>query len=238
MRILFNNVLVKPVDPSKIITLSGVELYLDTRFEEQKNAPQAGTVMQIPEKLTFTHEKGRPSLNFDVDMELQVGDKVIFNYNAIPAAIGSGRKINGGYLIPYDMIYVAIRGDQVICVGGSVIVEPVSEIIKSKIIIPDAAQGKRLKTFGIVRYASALPHRAERFRTDINTMSAPMRLTGDGDFLQPNRFASPGDKVYFHFANAIPLQHYQEIHGTLSRQLLYRMKHSDIELIMEEPQHA
>lgn len=234
MRILYNNVLVKPVDNSKIITLSGLELYLDTRFEEQKNAAQAGTVMVVPDKLTFNYDMSYPSLSVKTDMELQVGDTVIFNYNAVSYAKSVGMEIDGGVLIPYDMIYAAIRDGEVICLSGSVIVEPESEIVKSSVFIPDNAQNQKLKTIGRVKYASAKPVEAIRHLPDYNCKATPLKMTQGKEFYELNRHVKPGDRVLFHFSNAIPLQHYQELHGTISRTLLYRMKHNDIDLVLDD----
>jgi co-chaperonin GroES (HSP10) len=234
MRILTNNVLVKPVDPSKIITLSGMEFYLDTRFEEQKNAPQAGIVIAVPERLTFSNDMEKPSLSVKTEMELQVGDTVIFNYNAVPHAKSTGMFIGDSVLIAYDMIYCAVRDGQTICLSGSVIVEPESEVVKSNLYIPSVAQNKKHKTLGRVIHAAKKPVDAIRHLPELNTLCPPMKMTKGGEFYQLDRYAKPGDRVMFHFSNAIPLQHFQELHGTISRSLLYRMRHNDIELVLDD----
>lgn len=232
MKILRNNVLIKP-DPTGTVEVAGVKLYLDTRFEEYKNAPQSGTVVALPERLTFSHDPGDYSLDYEVDMELQVGDRVIFNYNARSAAIMNGMHIGDDMLVRYDMIYAAIRDGQVICINGTVIVEPENEEIKTNLIVPESLKNKKTKLSGIVRYASETPHRAERFKPDLNPYTAPMYMGKDG-FKAMKRFVKPGDRVLFHFTNAIPLQHYFEIHGVLSKTMLYRMKHTDIDCILEK----
>jgi len=234
MRILANNVLIRPVDTSRIVTLSGIEFYLDTRFEEHKNAPQAGEVVAVPEKLTFSFDPGNSSLSVKTEMELKVGDFVIFNYNAVGYAKGNAMVIDDCVLIPYDMIYCAIRDGETICLSGSVIVEPESEIIKSNIHIPSFAQNKKLKSIGKVMYASKKPVEAIRHLPELDTRATPLKMTKGGEFYELNRYVKPGDRVIFHFSNAIPLQHFQELHGTLSRSLLYRMKHSDIEMVIDD----
>lgn len=234
MRILKNNVLITPADPSKILTLSGIELFLDTRFEEQKNAPQSGVVVAIPEKLTFSHEPESASLSIQTTMELQVGDKVIFNYNAVPHCRKTGKMIGSDCLIPYDMIYVAIRGEEVICLNGGIIVEPTNPIIKTKLFLPDEVMKEKLKTKGIVRYASKMPHLAEQFNPEFNTLASPMILTLKGKFKDLKRYVTVDDVILFHHSNAIPLQHYHEVHGTLTKKLLYRMRHTDVALVIEQ----
>lgn len=230
MKILNNYVLVKPDATNKLVLATGHELYFDTRFEEQKSAPQAGTVILIPEKLTFTQKQGSPGGEFDVDMELQIGDKIVFSYHAIPTAKGAGRMIGEDYLIRYDEIVLAIRDKEVICVNGSVIVKPDYEKINTILHLPESVKNKNTKVTGTVMFASATPHRAERGKPDLNTLAAPMLLSEDG-FSELNRYASPGDHVHFHFTNAIPLQHYHELFGKVSKDLLYRMKHTDIEFV-------
>lgn len=233
MRILANNVLVK-CDVNNEITLStGDKLFLDTRFEEQLSAPQSGTVVAVPEKLTFTTIKGEPGLECKTDMELQVGDRVIFNFNAQEIAKGQGLVIGSDILIRYDMIYVAIRNDQVIVINGGVIVEPIKEMIESTVIIPKIAQGKNSKTIGRVTHASQYPVQQLRSQPELNTLSAPMACLPDGSFGSLGRYVVPGDVVQFSYFNAIPLQHYHELNGTLTKKLLYRMQHQDIEIVTE-----
>jgi hypothetical protein len=227
MKIIMNNVLVKSDPNDEILLSNGFKLFLDNRFEEQKNAPQSGVVVQLPEKLVFSHDPDTDSLQFNVENELQVGDVIIFNYLAHHFAVSTGAVIDGNILVKYDSIYLAIRNGEVIALNGSVIVEPMNELIKSNIYIPDS-YNKRLKNYGRVVY-SGIPDKGHRMRTD-GPPDMPMLATEEG-FSQSDRYAQKGDKVYFHFANAIPLQHNYEMHGKVSKKILYRMKHSDIELI-------
>jgi hypothetical protein len=190
--------------------------------------------MVVPDRLTFSYDMTCPSLSIKTDMELKVGDTVIFNYNAVSYAKSVGMEIDGGVLIPYDMIYAAIRDGEVICLSGSVIVEPESEMIKSSIFIPDMAQNQKLKTIGKVKYASTRPVEAIRHLPDYNSRATPLKMTQGKEFFELGRYVKPGDRVLFHFSNAIPLQHYQELHGTLSRTMLYRMRHNDIDLVLDD----
>lgn len=238
MKILFNNVLIRPNPANEIVLVTGQKLYLDTRFEEWGTAPQSGTVLAVPEKLRFsTDMKDYNSLDFKTTMELQVGDTVIFNYKAWEFARTTGGMVGDDFFVRYDSIYVVVRNNKVICINGIVIVEPAVEEIKTKLIVPDIAKDKKLKIKGTVIHAAERPHEQNHNNPTLNTMAAPMVATENG-FEELGRFVIPGDEVWFHFANAIPLQHYHETNGTLSRKLLYRMQHSDIEIVTkksEEP---
>lgn len=232
MKLLRNNVLIKPDKTDFIQLAGGQRLFLDTRFEEYKSAPQTGIVTAVPEKLAFSNDPNEYSLDIQTDMEIQVGDRVIFNYNARAAAINSGLTINDDILVRYDMIYVAIRNEQVICVNGVVIVEPEDIAIKTSLVIPEYLKGRKQKMIGKVIYASAQPHGAERF-SDLNTTATPMYMADEG-FSAMDRYVQPGDRVLFHFSNAIPLQHYHEFHGALSKTILYRMRHTDIDCVLAD----
>lgn len=223
MILLANNVLITPNPSNKVILLSGIELFLDTRFEEQKAAPQSGIVVAVPQKLT--------ELSVKSEMELQVGDHVIFHFNSEYNARRTGKMIGKDILVPYDLIYVAIRKGEVICLNGGVIVEPVSEIINSTLHIPSMAQGHKSRTEGIVVYASEKPIESILDRPEFNTLTAPLYPMSGGGFGFMDRFVEPGDRVVFHDMNAIPLQHYHEINGSLSKKLLYRMQHHNIEMV-------
>lgn len=238
MKILFNHVLIKPNPANEIVLVTGLKLYLDTRFEEWGTAPQSGTVLAVPEKLRFsTDKKDYNSLDYKTTMQLQVGDTVIFNYKAWEFAKTNSMMIGDDFFVRYDSIYVAIRNGKVICINGTVVVEPAVEEIKTKLIIPEMVKDKKLKVKGTVLHAAEFPHERNHLNPDLNTTAAPMVATENG-FEELGRFVIPGDEVMFHYRDAIPLQHYHETNGALSRKLLYRMQHSDIELVTkkaEEP---
>jgi hypothetical protein len=237
MRIIADYVLIKPDSTHKLVLSTGLELYFDPRYEKEKAAPQSGIVMAVPEKLRFTHKVGSPSVKYNVDMELQVGDRVVFNFLAFEQATSSKMVIDEGILVRYDEIYVAIRDEEVICINGTVVVKPDYEKINSILLLPESVKHKKLKVSGEVVYASKEPHREERFNQGINTMACPMVVDENG-FRELGRYVQPGDHVQFHFSNAIPLQHYYELHGVVSKNLLYRMKHTDIEIVDKTEVHA
>lgn len=231
MRILSNNVLITP-DRNDQIALNGSMIPFMNKFEEQLGAPQSGIVVAVPEKLTFTLKEGKPGLENDTDMELQVGDKVVFNFNAVEIAKGQGMVIGKNILVRYDMIYAAIRNGEVIVINGGVIVEPCVETIKSTVIIPDTLQNKKLKTMGKVVFASKYPVRAIRSQPMLDTTSCPMANIA-GELMSLDRFVRPGDVIQFPYYDATPLQHYHELFGMLSKGVLYRMQHHDVVFVSQ-----
>jgi len=233
MKILFNHVLVKPEPNDAIYLANNVKLFFDSRFEEYKAAPQVGEVIAVPDRLRFSHNLDyQNSLDIETTMELKVGDRIIFNYGAIPYARLNGMEFTQGIFVRYDMVYIAMRGDEIIPVSGSVIVEPEKETHKTSLIIPDAFKGQPKSMVGKVVLAGE-PHTAERGKPEKNILGYPMWMGGNNNWGAMNRYCQPGDRVIFHFSNAIPLQHYYEINGALSRTLSYRMKHSDIEIVVD-----
>jgi len=216
MKIPYDYVAIKPFPSDEIRTKSGHVLYLDVRFEEYLHAQTAGIVSHAPEKLRFNGDPERNSMDFDTDIEVKEGDVVIFNYLAAKLARKEGRILDGGMLlIPYDKIYVAMRGDEVIPVNGHILVEPEYETVESTVIIPDS-NIDRSKQLGRILYAGK-PNKG--YRNDLFVKG----------FTSPDTPVNVGQRILFHWTDAIPLQPVQEIHGEVTREkFLYRMQHKDI----------
>lgn len=212
IRIPFDYVHVKP-NPTNSLILAGKKFYLDTRFEDTKHAPTCGVVLQVPERLRFKSleeaESDHPSLDFDTEMELQVGDTVIFHYLAEDNAKRNGLYHEDGLFLHYDKIFCAIRNGEIIPINGHLIVEPESEMIKSNLVIPDLAI-RNSKQKGTVKYAGK-PNK--RYRWFPEAYDSELKA---------------GDKIIFHFADAVPLQHDAEIHGVIEKRNLYRMQGKDV----------
>ena len=113
-----NNVLVKVARGNETITLADgeTEISLDTSFEKTKHAVIRGTVIQIPDKLVFDMTvHPRSYFEWETDMQVQVGDEVIFNYlitrecldeHTEPIVICEGE---AHFPVPYPALYVAKR---------------------------------------------------------------------------------------------------------------------------------
>lgn len=216
MKLLFNNVLVKFDEPNDHIKVGEVELQIDTSFNPMQHAITSGTVIGLPSRLIFNPDQPDKTMLYDTDMELQVGDRIIFEYLAYGEAVKND-PIDGGYCIRYDEVLVALRGDQVIPVNGIVLIEPIditeTEEVKemSKFLeIPDYVKKQKSESRGVVRYIGT-PLRGYAMDTS--------RTIYEADDLHV------GDKVYFNPNYAVHLQY--EMHRIFDK-VLYRMRRKDI----------
>lgn len=206
-----NWVLIKIDDSNEYIKLKDFKLFLDVSFEPEKNAQTIGTVIRTSP--IFYSRKNIGSNPWKVPMELQEGDRVIFHFMAAKAAIKEGRcLVEDGekyIIIPYDRLFVALRGDDVIPLNGIILIEPEFTGLKSDFIyIPESTQQvSRIK--GVVKYLGAI---VDEYREYQN-------MGGDLDEVKV------GDTVMFTDINAIPLQ--WEHHSVLKK-TLYRMHRMDI----------
>lgn len=216
MKILFNTVLVKFDEANDHIKVNDQKLYIDTSYNPMQHAVTTGTVIGLPERLIFDRTRPDKTMLYDTDMELQLGDKIIFEYLAYGEAIKNS-PLNGGYFIRYDEILVALRGDQVMPVNGIVLVEPiditetqeVKEMTKL-LVVPDYVKTQKSQTRGVVRHLGT-PVRG--YAMDVT------ESIFEADDVKVN------DKIYLNPHYAVPLQY--ELHQTLSK-VLYRMRRKDI----------
>lgn len=217
MKILFNQVLIRPDrEENDMIKMGDTELKLVTAYDEFKHKVVTGTVVQLPESLIFNRRKGYLCQKFDTEIELQVGDRIIFHYLAVHAA----KKQYDPYLlkdvpkdhtlIPYDQIFVAIRGTEVIPINGYLLVEPVDEEVKTNLEIPDSAK-KKATVRGIIRYMGK-PVNGYRDFPDVGPDTDEVKV---------------GDEVFYRACNCVPLEY--ALHQTLDRgKILYRMQRNDL----------
>jgi hypothetical protein len=218
MKLLNNLVAIRPYPSDEIRLKDGSTLYLDIRFEEYLNAKTAGEVVAVPDSLRFD-PKGSVTLDWDTDMELQVGDTVVFNYLAVREAMNTGVFLEDGVvLIPYDKIYTALRAGEVVCINGFILVEPEDEVVETFMEIPDNAILKS-KQLGKVVYAGK-PNRGYRIDVLLNGHTAP------------DDPVNVGDRVVFNWNDAIPIQPNAELRGEITRGLLYRMQHKDVHALV------
>lgn len=123
-------------------------IHLDQDYDKNKHLSVYGTVMAVPDKLRYTgreaHEvrkvKSRSfrqqaklvqlnahTLDYDVDMEVQVGDEVWLEYTGVIDAKDKGLVFEDKILVRYDCIVVARRDEQIIPVNGHLLVEQIDE---------------------------------------------------------------------------------------------------------------
>lgn len=107
-----NFVLIKPFLKDSETGEGG--LSYDTSFEQVKHAPRRGIVAAVPEGLVY-HPKRNPSISWDTDMELMVGDEVTFHFLSGMTAENAHHErliVSGGekyYLIQYERFFTAKR---------------------------------------------------------------------------------------------------------------------------------
>lgn len=215
-QILPNWVLVEVDDSNKYLKLGDNKILIDTTFEPERRAQIEGTVIDFGS--LFFKQDDPNSTDFDVPMELQKGDKVLFHFLAVNDAIAKGRWdiVDGKKLlfIPYDRIFVAIREKKLVPLNGWLFIKPkVEETTSSSIIIPDMARTSVSKTRGTVEYIGC-------------TVNAYRNYPEQSDY---GCDVNIGDEVLFNDADAVPL------HDSLQQLLIgyYRIHRIDILSVVE-----
>lgn len=192
MRILNNFVLIKPERyKDHVVTPNGTKIYLVPRWEKERRYPTTGVVMDVPESLYYDPDPDNfTGAAYDVDMELQKGDVVIFNYKAVPYSLeiqGQDPSLSsGGVFIRYDSIYAAVREGVIIPVNGYVIVEAHTEQLDFTapewLELPEIMKKNKSKTRGKVLYTGS-PVRGYRTRPELASDSMEVSVGDDIMFL-------------------------------------------------------
>lgn len=125
--VLFNNRVIVEVETfmyDKIKTESGFQLLVDNTFEISNFAVRSGKIAKLPEKLECWKDD-KDSMAWETEIEAKVGDDVWF----YAMAAHSGEKLlfqGKKYVImSYEDLYVAKRGDKVVCLNGNVLLKPI-----------------------------------------------------------------------------------------------------------------
>lgn len=184
-----------------------------------------GVIVGISDHIHYNDDpvfKGyRGQLKFDVDMEVKIGDIVIFHYMESLNSQRDGRYIDGMMLIEYSSIFCVIRGKEVIPVNGYLLVEPLEE--KSSEIL--WINGRPSETKGIVRYAGT-PVR--RYLDDKDASDSVPVIWRDGELKIEMKFPEVGDTVVFKDCHAVKLQY--PLHALLNKDL-YQMQRRSVTCI-------
>lgn len=193
--------------------LAGEKMKLDISFEPEKHAQTKGTVIKVCDHLVF-NQKNSNSHPFDVDIEIKEGDTVIFHFLTIIQAKKDGKIfIEDGQMyvfMPYERVFCALRGEEVIPVNGYIFVRPDDEPLpKTNLVLPEISK-KLSKNTGTVVHAGG------KCRGYYGIHMAHL-----GEDPEVNI----GDKVIFSELDAIPLEY--EFHAILDRDL-YRMQRKDV----------
>jgi len=157
-------------------TESGVFVIADSSFRPALHADRIAEVVLVPpglyyHKHSYSHyQYGGESMPWDCDMELQVGDTVVHTFMNRDDIVNIEVEDEPGELyrmMPYDDIYVARRGDEVIPLNGYCLCEEVEKESMSdvlEIILCDKEgdiEAPIDKTVGKIAYVGK-PNRAYR----------------------------------------------------------------------------
>ena len=118
-----NFVLIKLDKENNSIKLrNGFELYMDNSFDPEKHATVTGTIYGLPSKLRYTG-KGNDGMPWKTDMEISLGDRVIFYYLSVINAL---KKENMRYFFEGDDRYIFISYEYIYAVYGEGFVKPIN----------------------------------------------------------------------------------------------------------------
>lgn len=121
------------------IEFNGEMIYFDPSFNPEHNVIPSGTVVGIPMRdPQILHMS--PEFFFNV----QVGDKLYFNYNVIMdetnLIVNDGKEY---WLVDYYQALAIVRDGKILPVGEHILIEPQEvEVSSDTIIIPDTAKTK------------------------------------------------------------------------------------------------
>jgi hypothetical protein len=213
-----NMVLVKPSLGEQKITLpDGTELKIDAQFEKEVHAPCSATVVAVPSILIHSSENV-VGMEWETEMELRVGDFVVYNYLSAMAALDHNDSLSFVcekelyFLVPYYQIFACKRDNQIIPINGYCLVSP----INSKDSIWEINESAST-VIGCVAHVS----------------KSLIKQYLDGDGLPDTDNIQVGDIVSFDIAADLPVQY--PLHATLDEKTIYyRMQRRYINGIIEK----
>jgi hypothetical protein len=219
-----NNVLIK-LDPEneKIKFASGVELFIDPKFEPEKHVTVTGIVYGLPSHLSYT---GKPNIGmpWKTEIELRLGDYIVFYYMAVINALSPETKkafvenSDRFVFIQYQNIYAIIRDGNLIPINGFCLVEPVENPVKKNlrlrhealnlIYIDPEKNSKISVVYGLVQYVG-IPNQAyiENEKSDIGVD------------------ISVGDTIFMKRITDIPLEYEYHMNFTKGKQYWRVQRH-------------
>jgi len=180
---------------------SGFTLYLDPSWQMADHVRVYGTVVKVPQKLTFDLNRKNPTLEWKTTLYVWPGDVVYMDYHSVLMALGkkadkgieyahdtwiSDEKKNLYILIPYSDLFCKMDSDwNPVPINGYVLIKEVEEHWQSKnIILPGNIKSIKSMKVGqiIVGGTPNLQYDNPRYTDDIDV--------------------SPGDFIIFHaYAN-------------------------------------
>lgn len=206
MRAVTDYVVVDYDDSNTRYRRNGLDIYIDTTYEPEKQAQVVGTVVAAPGRVRYTG-KG-DGFEGDVDVEFGPGDQVIFHFLALKNAIKNGREVSKGRaVIGLESIFAVMDTPYPRPVLGWVLVKP-DKVYKHGLEAGVLGDYTLSKTSGMVVGAGAVPRRW--LKKDDVIVRAEVAI---------------GDQVRFRPIDAIPL--FYSVQDRVG-EVLYRMRRHDI----------
>lgn len=207
---LFNNKVLVEVEDfvyENIKTESGFQLTIDPSYEVPQYAVRHGKVALLPDRL-ITWEEDSKAMTWKTDIEVRIGDVVWF-YGMMGQASEKvsfqGRKF---MIVSYEDLYVAKRGDEVICLNGNVLLEPIYRHVEAL----SYTQTILDTTFAKVSFIGAVNKEYEHDKEDCSELKEGMEVILSG-FAQ--RYLELEPHLHFDGKKYIICQNY-EIVGYLT----------------------
>lgn len=226
---------------------------LDYRAREiwhiQDNASmRRGALVRVPEAQKLIDEHRRYSVQFDVDIEVEVGDRVFFDYFAHMAAAAEGLWVDTEQgkmmLIKYDLLILAECFGEIIPLNGNVIIENeavvkqevehgITGIVRdSGIVLVGTKEEKRARAQAeaVVIYKSGIC----KSYLDNRGKDDPTGFfhASNGQFEWVDSDVEPGTKVLYDPRYAKELEF--GLHRVFSERKLLRIQRKDIYIVLEE----
>lgn len=210
MKVTPNWVLIEFDDSNQYLKIGDTKITIDTTYEPERRAQVQGKVLDFGG--LFFSTKSINSVEYDVPLEIQKGDTVMFHFLCVANAIQNGRYsvIDGKKVIYvwYDQLFCSIRNGELIPLNGWIFVEPNVETIQSDtIFIPNPKQVSQRR--GVVKY---IGQRVARYK------SYPNQSDFDCD-------VNIGDEIIFSESDAIKLH---DSLGDVPLKGFYRLHRIDI----------
>ena len=214
IRILNNYVLVKLDKENTSIKLkNGFELYVDDTFEPEKHATITGTVAKMPDRIHY-HGVPNRGMPWKVNIELSVGDKVVFYYLSVINALKNDTQryiLHGDdrfVFIPYDKIY-AVYGDGFVRpINGYVLVEPVTDPFIERL-------KERMKAIGMEAVIFQKKNNTHVTFAKVRYIGRPIIEYVDDNHSDEGVDISVGDIVVLRRTYDIPLEY--ELHSKIDK---------------------
>ena len=129
---LLNNTIVVEVEDfiNSSIKAGDLSLWADNSYQPHEFVVRHGTVVNQPTKLVFWEDDDINGIRWRTELQTQIGDEVWFfgmGAHAAEKLTFEGRKF---ILLNYADLYVAKRGDEVICLNGNILLEPIYSHLK------------------------------------------------------------------------------------------------------------